>query len=68
MYGLIEFRTSSKGGTSWTRMVYMSSTFWLSAPESRDLYQAGKEMIVYQAEQIHKMILWFTQNGPRLSF
>ena len=68
MYGLIEFRTSSKGGMSWTRMVYMSSTFCLLAPESRDLSQAEKEMIVYQAEQIHKMIIWFTQNGPRLSF
>ena len=36
----------------------MSSSFWLLAPESRDLSQAEKEMIVYQAEQIHKMIIW----------
>jgi hypothetical protein len=26
-----------------TKVVYMSSSFWLLAPESRDLYQAEKK-------------------------
>ena len=33
----------------------MSSSFGLLAPESRDLSQAEKEIIVCWAEQIHKM-------------
>ena len=43
----------------------MSSSFGLLAPESRDLSQAGKEIIVCKAEQIHKMTTIFTQKEPR---
>ena len=46
----------------------MSSSFWLLAPELRDLSQAEEQMIVGQAEQINEMTTIFTQNGPRLSF
>ena len=49
-------------------VVYISSSFGLLAPESRDLSQAEKEIIVSYAEKIHKMTTIFTQNGPRLSF
>jgi hypothetical protein len=35
---------------------------------SKDLSQAEKEIIVCQAEQIHKMTIIFTQNGLRLLF
>ena len=52
----------------WPLVVYMSSRFWLLASESRDLSQAEKEMTACKAEQIHKMTIIFTQNGPRLSF
>ena len=41
----------------------MSSSFWLLAPESRDLSQAEKETIVCKAEKIHKMITIFTQKA-----
>ena len=40
----------------------MSYIFLLLAPESRDLFQAEKEITAYKAEQIHKMTPIFTQN------
>ena len=46
----------------------MSSSFWLLALGSRDLSQPEKEIIDCYAEQIHKMTIIFTQNGPRFSF
>ena len=42
-------------------MVYVSFSVWLLPVESRDLYQAEKELIACWAEQIHKMISIFTQ-------
>ena len=45
----------------------MSSSFWLLALGPRDLSQAEKEIIDCYTEQIHKMIVIFTQNdnlGP----
>ena len=45
----------------------MSSSFWLLAPESRDLSQVEKEMTACKAELIHKLTTIFTQNdnlGP----
>ena len=42
-------------------MVYVSFSFWLLPVESRDLYQAEKELIACWVEQIHKMISIFTQ-------
>jgi hypothetical protein len=36
--------------------------------ESRDFSYAEKERTACKAEQIHKMAIIFTQNGPRLSF
>ena len=50
------------------QVLYMSSSFWLLQVESRDFSQAEKERTACKAEQIHKMITIFTQNGPRLSF
>ena len=35
---------------------------WLLAPESHDLFQAEKQMIVSYAEKIHKMRTIFTQD------
>jgi hypothetical protein len=50
-------------------LLYMSSSFWLLRVESHDFFfQAEKERTACKAEQIHKMITIFTQNGPRLSF
>ena len=34
----------------------------------RDLAQAEKKITVIKPEQTHKMIIIFTQNGPKLSF
>ena len=42
----------------------MSSSFWLLAPESRDLSQAEKEMTHCKAEQIHEMTLQMTKGIP----
>ena len=42
----------------------MSSSFWMLGVESH----AEKVRTVCKAEQIHKMTIIFTQNGPRLSF
>ena len=45
----------------------MSSSFWLLAPKSRDVFQAEKETAAGKVEQIHKMTSIFTQNknlGP----
>ena len=46
----------------------MSSSFWLLGDESRDFSHAEKEKTACKAEQIHKMTIVFTQNGPGLSF
>ena len=51
-----------------TKVVDMSSSFWLLRVESRDFSQAEKERTACKAEQIHKMTTVFTQNCPRLSF
>ena len=51
-------------------VVYMSSSFWLLAPESRDLSQVEKEMTACKAKLINKLTIIFTQNdnlGPFLS-
>ena len=40
----------------------MSSNFWLLVVESRDFSQAEIEKNVCQADQIHKMTTFFTQN------
>ena len=39
----------------------MSSSFWLLRVESRDFYQAEKEITAYKAEQIYKMTTILTQ-------
>ena len=49
-------------------MLYMSSSFWQLGVESRDFSHAEKEKTASKAEQIHKMAIIFTQNGPRMSF
>ena len=36
--------------------------------ESHDISQAENERTACKPEQIHKMTIIFTQNGPRLSF
>ena len=46
----------------------MSSSFWLLGVESRDFSHLEKERTACKAEQIHKMTIIITQNGPRLSF
>ena len=46
----------------------MSSSFWLLGVESHYFSQAEKERTSCKAEQIHKMTIFFTQNGPRLLF
>ena len=40
-----------------TKVVYMSSSFWLLAPESRDLFEAEKEFFSCSAEQIQQMTI-----------
>ena len=49
-------------------MLYMSPGFCLLGVESRDFSQSEKDRINCKAEQIHKMTIIFTKNGPRLSF
>ena len=51
-----------------SKVLYMCSSFWLLGVESCDFSHAEKERTACKAEQIHKMIIIFTQNGPRLSF
>ena len=51
-----------------TRMLYMSSSFWLLRVESREFSQAEKERTASKAEQIHKMTTLFTQNDSLGSF
>ena len=51
-----------------TKVLYMSSSFWLLRVESRDFCQAEKERTACKAEQIQKMTIVSTHNGPRLSF
>ena len=41
----------------------MSSSFWLLAPKSRDLFQAEKEIAAGKVGQIHKITTIFTQNS-----
>ena len=48
---------------TFSKMVYMSSSFGLLALASCDLSQAEKEITSCKAEQIHKMAFIFTQNG-----
>ena len=43
-----------------SKVAYISTSFWLLADGSRDLSQGEKEIIVYQAQQIHEKIS--TQN------
>ena len=45
-----------------TKVVYMSSSFGLLAPESRDLSQAEKEITAFKDKQIRKLATIFTQN------
>ena len=54
--------------TSKYQVLYMSSSFWLLGVESRDFSHLEKERTACKAEQIHKMTIIITQNGPRLSF
>ena len=49
-------------------VLYMSSSFWLLGVESRDFSDAEKNRTACKTEQIQKMTIVFTQNGPRLSF
>ena len=51
-----------------TKVLCMSSSFWLLGVESRDFSQAENERTACKAEQVSKMTTIFTQNGPRLSF
>ena len=46
----------------------MSSSFWLLEYESHDFAHAEKEWTACKAEQIHKVTIIFTQNGPKLLF
>jgi hypothetical protein len=46
----------------------MSFSFWLSGVESQDFSHAENERTASKEEQIHKMTIIFTQNGPRLVF
>ena len=50
-----------------TKVLYMSSSFWLLGVESRDFSHAEKKKTACKAEQIHKITTIFNQNGPRLS-
>ena len=52
----------------YTRVLYMSSSFWLLGVKSSDFSHAEKERIACKAEQVHKLTTIFTRNGPRLSF
>ena len=52
----------------YTKVVYMSSSIWLLAPESRYLSQAVKEITACKAEKIHKMGTIFTQNDNLETF
>ena len=50
-----------------TKVVDMSSSFWLLRVESHDFSQAEKERTACKAEQIHKMTTIFNQKdnlGP----
>ena len=51
-----------------SKVLYMSSSFWLLGVESHDFSQAEHERTGCKAEQIHKLTTTFTQNGPTLSF
>jgi hypothetical protein len=51
-----------------TKVLYMSFSFWLSGVESQDFSHAENERTASKEEQIHKMTIIFTQNGPRLAF
>ena len=53
---------------SYSKVLYMSSSFRLFRVESRDFPLDEKERTACKAEQIHKMTTVFTQNGPMLSF
>ena len=47
---------------TFSKMVYMSSSFGLLALASCDLSQAEKEITSCKTEQIHKLTTIFTQN------
>ena len=51
-----------------TKVLYMSSSFWLLRVESRDFSQAEKDSTARKDEQTNKMTTIFTQSGARLSF
>jgi hypothetical protein len=49
-------------------VIYMASRFGLLGVGSRNFSNAEKERTASKAEQIHKMTIISTPNGPRLSF
>ena len=49
-------------------VLYMSSSFWLLQGESCDFSQSEKERTACKAEQIQKIAVVSTENGPRLVF
>ena len=51
-----------------SKVVYISSRFWLLADGSRDFTQPETEIIVCYAEQTPWMTIIFTQKGLQLSF
>ena len=51
-----------------TKVLYMSSSFFLFGVETRDFSHAEKERTACKAGQIYKTTTILTQNGPRLSF
>ena len=50
-----------------SKVLYISSSFWLFGVESRDLSQAELKNTVVKPEQIHKIKIIFTQNGQKFS-
>ena len=56
-------RTREGNKRSATEVVYICSSSWLLAVESRDLSPAEKKITVAKPEQIQKMTIIFTQNG-----
>ena len=53
-----------KGSRGLSLVLYMSSSFVLLGVESLDFSHAVRERNACKSEQIHKMTIIFTQNGP----
>ena len=53
---------------NFTKVLYMSSSFWLLGVESRDFSHAEKESTACKAEQMHKITNSFTQNNNPVPF